>query len=173
MRAPLEEKGKSSFFANFRTATRTVSQFIRFSFDPSATMSHDASSMRASHLLVKHSGSRRAASHLDPAGARIKATTKDQAVATLLAYRQRITAGESFADLAKKYSDCSSGAKGGDLGVFSRGAMQKPFEDATLALNLGELSQARRMVLVCACVVPDFTHVCERCRWWTRRAACT
>ena len=36
-----------------------------------------------------------------------------------------------FDDLAVKFSDCSSGTRGGDLGPFGRGMMQKPFEDAT------------------------------------------
>jgi len=36
--------------------------------------------------------------------------------------------GEEFAKLAARESDCASHAKGGDLGWFARGNMQKPFE---------------------------------------------
>ena len=54
--------------------------------------------------------------------------------------RQRIVGGEDFAALASKESDCSSARNGGDLGPFGRGQMQKPFEDATYALKVGELS---------------------------------
>ena len=48
--------------------------------------------------------------------------------------------GEDFADLAKEYSDCPSGAEGGDLGYFEKGAMVPAFEEAAFALNVGELS---------------------------------
>jgi len=52
-------------------------------------------------------------------------------------------AGErSFEDIAAEFSDCSSAKRGGDLGSFGRGQMQKPFEDASFALSVGELSAA-------------------------------
>lgn len=60
----------------------------------------------------------------------------------VLAYREQIVQGKvSFAELAQKYSDCSSARRGGDLGPFSRGAMQKPFEDCAFSLKVGELSE--------------------------------
>lgn len=53
----------------------------------------------------------------------------------------KIKSGEvTLAQLAQKYSDCSSAKRGGDLGLFSRGTMQKPFEDAAFDLKVGELS---------------------------------
>jgi peptidyl-prolyl cis-trans isomerase D len=46
-----------------------------------------------------------------------------------------------FAGLAKQYSqDPGSAAKGGDLGMFGRGAMVKPFEDSVFSLKVGEVS---------------------------------
>jgi len=46
-----------------------------------------------------------------------------------------------FAALAKQYSqDPGSAANGGDLGMFGRGAMVKPFEEAVFSLKVGEVS---------------------------------
>ena len=47
---------------------------------------------------------------------------------------------ENFASMAAKRSDCGSFRNGGDLGHFGRGEMQKPFEDASFALGVGEIS---------------------------------
>jgi len=41
----------------------------------------------------------------------------------------RIAKGEDFAQLAKKYSKCSTAKKGGDLGEFQPGQMVKAFDD--------------------------------------------
>lgn len=95
------------------------------------------SKVRASHLLVKHRDSRRPASWRSDSITR----TKAEALDILAGYTAQIKSGEaSFSDLASQFSDCSSAKKGGDLGPFGRGQMQKPFEDATYALNVGEMS---------------------------------
>ena len=73
--------------------------------------------MRASHLLVKHSGSRRPASWKDPDGKEITRRSKEVAIQKLLAFREEIASGRvDFAALASEESDCSSAKKGGDLG---------------------------------------------------------
>lgn len=60
----------------------------------------------------------------------------------VLGYREQLISGKAtFEDLASKFSDCSSAKRGGDLGLFGRGAMQKPFEDASFALKVGDLSK--------------------------------
>jgi NIMA-interacting peptidyl-prolyl cis-trans isomerase 1 len=93
--------------------------------------------VRASHILVKHAGSRRPASWRDPH----ITCSKQEALAKLAKIREDIVAGRAdFASVAAAESDCSSAAKGGDLGVFGPGQMQKPFEDAAFGLRVGELS---------------------------------
>ncbi|KAG8064173.1 hypothetical protein GUJ93_ZPchr0004g39912 [Zizania palustris] len=97
--------------------------------------------VRASHILIKHEGSRRKASWKDPDGRVISATTRTDAAARLTELRGQILSGRAnFADLAARHSDCSSARRGGDLGTFGRKQMQKPFEDATFALRVGEMS---------------------------------
>ena len=45
-----------------------------------------------------------------------------------------------FISIAQTESDCSSAERGGDLGSFTKGKMQKAFEDASFALEVGQLS---------------------------------
>jgi peptidyl-prolyl cis-trans isomerase C len=52
---------------------------------------------------------------------------------------QMIKNGTSFADLAKQYSICPSGRKGGDLGWFKKGMMVKEFEYAAFNHAKGEV----------------------------------
>ncbi|GKV41492.1 hypothetical protein SLE2022_010250 [Rubroshorea leprosula] len=97
--------------------------------------------VRASHILIKHQGSRRKASWKDPEGRVISNTTKESAISQLNAIREDIVSGKAkFEEVASRYSDCSSAKRGGDLGPFGRGQMQKPFEEATYALKVGEIS---------------------------------
>ncbi|KAH9949347.1 rotamase-domain-containing protein [Amylocystis lapponica] len=93
--------------------------------------------VRASHLLVKHSGSRRPSSWKEPKITR----SKEEAIEMLQEYAREINgAPDKFGQLAKVHSDCSSHSNMGDLGAFGPGQMQKPFEDATYALKVGEIS---------------------------------
>jgi peptidyl-prolyl cis-trans isomerase SurA len=71
---------------------------------------------------------------------RVSEDAKKAAYARLAEVRARLDRGEAFEDLAKQYSDDPSGANGGDLGTFGRGAMVPEFEEAAFALNPGETS---------------------------------
>ena len=46
---------------------------------------------------------------------------------------------ENFTDMAKEYSCCNSGARGGDLGTFGRGQMVKEFDEACFNGPVGEV----------------------------------
>lgn len=101
-----------------------------------AKPSSELQEVQASHLLVKHSGSRRPSSWREENITR----SKEEARKILEGYLQKIEDGTEFAELAGKYSDCSSYKKGGDLGKFKRGMMQKPFEEAAFGLKVNEMS---------------------------------
>jgi peptidyl-prolyl cis-trans isomerase C len=83
--------------------------------------------VRASHILIK----------VDQKTDAAKKSEARKKAESLLA---RIKKGEDFAELAKKYSDCSSSTKGGDLGYVRIGQTTGPFEKAVFALNPGETS---------------------------------
>ncbi len=72
--------------------------------------------MRASHILVA-----------------------DQATAMDL--KQKLNEGNNFDSLARKFSSCPSSSRGGDLGEFGPGQMVRPFEDATMSLGIGDVSE--------------------------------
>jgi peptidyl-prolyl cis-trans isomerase C len=53
----------------------------------------------------------------------------------------QINSEEDFAKLALQHSQCPSSRQGGNLGIFTRGQMVKPFEDAVYSLAVGSVSQ--------------------------------
>ena len=62
---------------------------------------------------------------------------QDEALAKIQQFHQQLTSGQAdFATLASQESHCSSAKRGGDLGEFGPGQMQKPFEEATFALKV-------------------------------------
>jgi peptidyl-prolyl cis-trans isomerase SurA len=73
--------------------------------------------------------------------AKITKEQKADIINKLNGIRQRIVAGESFADLAKEYSeDPGSGAQGGDLGFAKRGQMVGEFEATAMSQDSGAIS---------------------------------
>jgi peptidyl-prolyl cis-trans isomerase SurA len=58
--------------------------------------------------------------------------------------RERIAAGESFAEVAKAVSKGPGAAEGGDLGWLRRGTMQRSLEEVVFALKDGEMTKLVR-----------------------------
>ncbi len=52
----------------------------------------------------------------------------------------KLNRGESFAKLAAEYSLDGNRKQGGDLGFFGHGVMVREFEQATFALQVGQVS---------------------------------
>lgn len=90
---------------------------------------------------MKHAKSRRPSSWKEKNITR----TDEEAKELIKEYKAKIENSEgnieeTFAELAKKHSDCNSYTRGGDLGNFKRGKMQKPFEECAFSLQVGQLS---------------------------------
>lgn len=84
---------------------------------------------RASHILISFGGK------TDEAG---KKAARDKAQSILAEVKKT---PKKFGELAKKYSqDPGSAEKNGDLGLFGRGMMVKPFEDAVYGMSPGAVS---------------------------------
>lgn len=83
--------------------------------------------IRASHILIK-------------VDSKADKSKKEAALRKIKDIQKQVKKGGDFAALAKKYSEGPSGARGGDLGYFSRGQMVKPFENAAFALKPGQVS---------------------------------
>ncbi len=96
-------------------------------YDNNQAMFKQPEEVKASHILIKLE-------------ADADEKQKKEAREKLVDVKQKVEKGESFADLAKQYSQCPSSAKGGDLGSFRRGQMVKEFEETAFALKAGELS---------------------------------
>jgi len=58
--------------------------------------------------------------------------------------RERIVAGEDFAELAEVYSQGPTAQQGGDLGFFGRGVMDSVFEATAFSLAEGDISEPVR-----------------------------
>lgn len=58
-----------------------------------------------------------------------------------LKIQEELNKGEEFGKLARKYSQCPSKKRGGDLGYFGKGQMVKEFETVAFKLEKGKVSE--------------------------------
>jgi len=110
------------------TSKIEISDADRRSFyDSNPNFFEQPEQVEARHILIK----------LDPKDDK---ALQEKALEKIKEVQQQVKAGEDFADLVKKYSEGPSGKNGGDLGYFGRGQMVKPFEDAAVGLEPGQIS---------------------------------
>lgn len=118
------------YSANALIADMQVSdEEVKKYYDENAAQFQGDEQRGASHILIGFGGNTDAAS---------KQAAREKALRVLEEVRQH---PDDFAALAKKYSDDpGSRENGGDLGLFGRGTMVKPFEDAVFSLAPGAVS---------------------------------
>ena len=89
--------------------------------------------LSAAHVLIMYNGSERAPDEIS--------RTKEEALALATEIATKAKAeGADFAALAREYSDCPTGPKGGSLGTFRPSDMVSAFSEATAKLAVGEVS---------------------------------
>jgi NIMA-interacting peptidyl-prolyl cis-trans isomerase 1 len=135
--APQEVMETTTFGTNKRPKTATAA----------ATTSSSSSSpkqVRVLHILKKHKDSRRPASWRHSSNITISkedARHELEELKSILKESQTLEElRATMEELARTESDCSSAKRGGDVGFFGRKKMQPLFEDASFALDIGELS---------------------------------
>ncbi len=90
--------------------------------------------VRASHILCKHKGSRNPVSRRTGAAVTM---SKDEAIREIREIMTQVKNDPiKFAQIAQQRSDCGSCSRGGDLGFFGKGEMQRPFEEASMSMPL-------------------------------------
>ena len=112
----------ASFVAQMKVDDKEIKDF----YDANSAKFQGDEQRHASHILIS-----RGTTDKDKAAAKAKAED-------ILAQLRK--SPKSFEALAMRYSQDPSGAKGGDLGTFGRGAMVKPFEDAVFGMKVGQIS---------------------------------
>ncbi len=68
------------------------------------------------------------------------------AEALLASLAEQVSAGASFASLAKEYSDDETASQGGDMGYQHQGMLHRDVESVLSELRIGELSQPIRLL---------------------------
>ncbi|OAF68532.1 hypothetical protein A3Q56_03752 [Intoshia linei] len=125
----ISKKTGKKYYLNLKTNTSQ--------WEFPATDAGEMSCVSCRHLLVKHQDSRKPSSWREAEILR----TKEEAIEIITRYEDIVRSNPAkFPELASQYSDCSSAKRGGDLGEFTEGQMQKSFENAAFKLGIGEIS---------------------------------
>lgn len=97
--------------------------------------------IRCSHILLKHNAVKNPYARDIEEDDKFINRDKKTAVATIKGMYTEIHQGRTFDQVAKVFSECTSGPKGGDLGLIKRGEMPVAFDDAAFRLKVDELSE--------------------------------
>ncbi len=127
--------------ARFQTGPRRVLQYVALDKESMGdSLSVDDAAIKAAYESKKAQYTELQASHI-----LFKASNEAQfaeATAKAKDLRAKLVAGQNFSKAAEEFTEDPSGkGHGGQLPKFKLGSMVKPFEDAALAMKVGEISQ--------------------------------
>ncbi len=111
----------------FRDKADVTDQQVIDYYEENMGMFKEEKQVRASHILFK----------LDRDATEEE---EEKALEKAMSVLKRARQGEDFSSLAREYSEGPSSEKGGDLGFFSSGQMDKPFEEIAFKMKKGEIS---------------------------------
>jgi len=117
--------------SKFRASLTTTEEEAKKYYTENPKIFQTPEQVRASHILLS---TRPTEPNADPNKVKVQAKKKAEELL------KKVKDGADFAALAKENSDCPSKDQGGDLGLFVRGQMVKPFEDVAFALKAGQIS---------------------------------
>jgi peptidyl-prolyl cis-trans isomerase D len=101
---------------------------LRTYYDNNPDEFYTPKTVKARHILIK----------VDP---QADEKNVEQARQKALEILKLAREGRDFAELAKQYSEGPTAANGGDLGVFRKDAMVKPFAEQAFAMKAGDISE--------------------------------
>jgi peptidyl-prolyl cis-trans isomerase NIMA-interacting 1 len=98
-----------------------------------ARVAREPNEIGAKHILVMHVDSKSKPETIKRSRAEARARAEE--------LHAKLMKGADFEEMVKEYTDePGGGERHGDLGVFDRGAMVKPFADAAFSLKVGQIS---------------------------------
>ena len=122
----LAKKVYDKLTAGITVADAEVSKYYE---DNKSTLFTDPAQIKISHILVQYGDQD------------TTKKTKEAALEKINMVAQKIKDGETFENMANKYSeDTTSNTLGGDIGYISKGQLVKEFEDVAFTLEVGQVS---------------------------------
>jgi len=125
--AELEDEVKRTL-ALSKYLEKTVSDDDKESYFDANKNAFNGARVKASHILIDTRGMK-------------KEEELEEAKKMIEVVKMEIDKGADFAEMAKKYSNCPSAQKGGDIGFFQRkGSIVEEFAKVAFSMDVGEIS---------------------------------
>ena len=111
--------------SDYEDKEAVTDEMIKKYYDDNSARYQRPNQVKASHILIK-----------------TEKRTEEEALAEATRIKKELDEGLDFAEAAKKYSDDAANKdRGGDLGVFGRDRMVKPFEEKAFSMAIGDVSE--------------------------------